>query len=86
VDLTLKSKRANTQFLLLKNDRQYLEEIVGKVRWNDSPDKERQIIAMLKADPTDETDWPRQHAWLASRLVAFRLAFGPRIERPEFDR
>lgn len=82
VDLTLKSgKAAHEQFLLLEKDKRDIQEIVGKVEWEPQPANERQIIAVLKADPTDETDWPRQHAWLAARVIAFRLAFGPRIDR-----
>jgi hypothetical protein len=81
VDLTLKGNSANKQFLELEKDKHDVQEVVGKVKWEPQPVKERQIIAVLKADPTDERDWPRQHAWLAARLIAFRLAFGPRIDR-----
>lgn len=82
VDLTLKSDAAHEQFIRLEEDKPEIEEIIGKkLEWNPKPEKERQIIWRLKnVDPTDKSDWQRQHAWLAARLVAFRLAFGPRIE------
>ena len=82
VDLTLKSEVAHEQYKRLEDDKREIEEIIGKeLEWNDNPKTERQIIWRLEnVDPTNESDWPRQHAWLAARLVAFRLAFGPRIE------
>ena len=82
VDLTLKSETSHNQYKRLKKDKIEIEEIIGrKLEWNEKPKTERQIIWRLKkVDPTDKSDWPRQHAWLAARLVAFRLAFGPRIE------
>lgn len=82
VDLTLKSKEAHKQYLLLKEQQHVIEEIVGKeLEWNSQPKVERQIIWRLKkTDPTKRSDWPRQHAWLAARLVAFRVAFGATTE------
>jgi Domain of unknown function (DUF4268) len=82
VDLTLKSDQANEEYLALEKDKNAIETVIGKeLEWNPTPPTERQIIWRLNnTDPTDESDWPRQHAWLAARLVAFRLAFGPRIE------
>ena len=82
VDLTLKSEEAHDQYKRLEEDKLEIEEIIGKaLEWNERPKRERQIIWRLEnVDPADKSDWQRQHAWLAARLVAFRLAFGPRIE------
>ena len=83
VDLTLKSKDAADQYSRLESDKDDIETVIGKkLEWDPNrPKKERQIIWRLEdTDPKDESDWPRQHAWLAARLVAFRLAFRPRIE------
>ena len=81
VDLTLKGDEAAAQFSRLKQNANYFNAIIGgNVEWKDDLPKERQIFAVLPADPTDETDWPRQHAWLAARLIAFRIAFEPAIE------
>jgi hypothetical protein len=30
--------------------------------------------AALRADPTDESDWPRQFAWIADSLERYRAA------------
>jgi hypothetical protein len=81
VDLTLKGDDAAAQFLRLKQNANYFNDIIGgEVDWKDDLPKERQIVVVLLADPTDETDWPRQHAWLAAKLVAFRIAFESVIE------
>ena len=81
VDLTLKGDEAAARFSRLKQDANYFNDIIGgKVDWNDELPKERQIVTVLPADPTDEKDWPRQHAWLAAKLIAFRIAFEPAIE------
>lgn len=82
VDLTLKSAEAGQQFVELEKDKMYYNDIIGgEVKWESGLRKERHIVAVLSADPTDESDWPRQHAWLAARLVSFRIAFGPAITR-----
>jgi hypothetical protein len=81
VDLTLKGDEAAAQFSRLKQNANYFNDIIGgKVDWKDELPKERQIVAVLAADPMDETDWPRQHAWLAAKLIAFRIAFELAIE------
>jgi hypothetical protein len=82
VDITLKSNEAAQQFIELKQDKKYFNDIIGgELKWDDKLPKERRVIAVLSADPTEESDWPRQHAWLAAKLVAFRIAFGPAIRR-----
>ena len=81
VDLTLKSGKAERQFRELGKAKKHFNEIIGgDVKWERGPN-ERHIIAVLPADPTNESDWPRQHAWLAAKLVAFRIAFEPAIRR-----
>jgi hypothetical protein len=82
VDLTLKSDEADNHFTQLRNDEGYFNDIIGgALRWKKTSGKERQIIAVLHADPTEEKDWPRQHAWIAAKLAAYRIAFEPVIER-----
>jgi hypothetical protein len=82
VDLTLKGDEADDQFTELEKDKDYFNIIIGgKVDWKKGAGKERQVVAVLPADPTDEKDWPRQHAWLAAKLLAFRIAFEPKIKK-----
>ena len=84
VDLTLKGNEAAAHFSRLKQNANYFNDIIGgKVDWKDELPKERQVVTVLSANPTDEKDWPRQHAWLAAKLIAFRIAFEPAIEMGE---
>ena len=41
----------------------------------------QQRLGLIKADmnPADETDWPNQHEWLATRLEKLNKVFRPRI-------
>lgn len=40
--------------------------------WDTKEDRmKRQIFVKLTCDPSDASDWPRQHAWLSSRLPTF---------------
>jgi len=34
---------------------------------------------LFTVDPDDETDWPRQHAWLAKQLNKLHQLFAGRI-------
>jgi hypothetical protein len=36
-------------------------------------------------DPADETDWPRQHEWLAKRLNEMHRVFAQRVKALEAD-
>jgi hypothetical protein len=36
-------------------------------------------------DPADETDWPRQHEWLAKRLNEMHRVLAPRVKALEAD-
>ena len=55
VDLTLKGDEAAAQFSRLQQNANYFNEIIGgNVNWKDDLPKERQIVAVLPADPTDD--------------------------------
>ncbi len=38
------------------------------------------VLNRHNIDPTDEADWPNQHAWLAEKLELFDRVFRPRIQ------
>ena len=58
-------------------------EIEGKIgsslSWQRLDGKKQSRIALYLegADPTNQEDWPRQHAWLVEKLELFREAFRP---------
>src|ERR1043166_7544407 len=82
VDLTFKGEDADSQFARLQRHQSYFDGIVGcKLDWRRNLPNERQIVATLKADPKVKKDWPNQHAWIAARLIGFRIAFRSTISK-----
>ena len=57
--------------------------------WREMPEaKESQVVVHLEADPTDRSDWARQHAWLRDVLEKFHSVFGPivkELDASEFE-
>ena len=44
------------------------------------PERDCRIACYLNdLDPEDESDWPRQHEWLAKRLNDFHRVFSQRV-------
>ena len=43
------------------------------------------VLTKRNTDPTDETDWPNQHAWLAEKLELFDRVFRQRIQALNAD-
>ena len=70
---------AEAHFHLLNEQRENLESEFGvPLEWSE---KERWVYLLKQdTDPTDETDWPNQHEWLASKLELFDKVFRPRIK------
>ena len=80
VDLTLGSNRKN-YYDRLEKDVEIIEQAVGsELEWVPrSEGVESWILLRKRADPSDEVDWPRQHAWLCRNLEAFLRTFKPRL-------
>ena len=72
-------QNAEAHFHLLNEQRENLESEFGvPLEWSE---KERWVYLLKQdTDPTDETDWPNQHEWLASKLELFDKVFSPRIK------
>jgi hypothetical protein len=51
--------------------------------WEELPARRdsRISVSLPEVDPEDESDWPRQHQWLASRLNDFHRVFAPRVRQ-----
>lgn len=75
-------KNAKAYFHLLMEQKQEIEEEVGEsLEWAEMPTKKSSRISLCKSDidPADETDWPNQHAWIASTVGKFDKVLRPRI-------
>ena len=70
-------------FHLLKEQQEEIErEFAEPLEWNESYRHRGSGIFLRKTniDLSDETDWPNQHEWFASKLELFDKVFGPRLK------
>ena len=82
VELYVYHRKNEIYFDLLKRDKDEIEREFGRpLEWRE-PTK---TICLENADPKDETDWPRQHKWLADRLNAMHRVFAPRVNQLHLD-
>ena len=86
VSLYLSGDKAKLFLGLLKQQRDAIEEGVGcPFEWREMG-KQCRITAYLEnVDPEDESDWPRQHEWLATKINAMHAIFSPRIRNLNAD-
>ena len=62
-------------------------ELEDSLEWAELPERKSSRISLRKTntDPGDETDWPNQHEWFASKLELFDKVFRPRIKALNAD-
>ena len=77
---------AKAFFALLRRDEKAIEqELDQRLDWREMR-KEREIASYMKdVDPDDESDWPRQHEWLARQINEMHRVFAPRIKMLNLD-
>ena len=66
----------------LNDERREIEQELGySLEWEELPSKRDCRIAcyLRGVDPEDESDWPRQHDWLASHLNDLHRVFSGRV-------
>ncbi len=73
---------ANAYFDALKLDRDAIErQLDFELKWEALPTVGACRVAVYrKCDPTDESDWPKQHEWLADRLNRMHRVLAPRVK------
>ena len=77
---------ANAYFGALKQKREAIEaELNFKLEWEglETAASCRVAVYRRECDPTDESDWPAQHEWLANRLNRMHQVLAPRIRTLE---
>ena len=83
VSMSCSGSDAKAHFHLLQEDKEAIErEIKTTLEWEELPNRKESRIALRRndVDPTDETDWQQQHAWLIEKLEAFYRTFSPRVK------
>jgi len=81
-ELYIAGDLAKPLFGLLRNQKAEIEKELGyRLEWEELPEaRDCRIVCYLNdVDPADETDWPRQHEWLAKRLNELHQIFAPRV-------
>ena len=83
VHLIVSGQNAKAHFYFLKQQQTEIQMEFGEtLEWEESPGRKSSRISLRKedTDPQDESDWPNQHNWLASKLELFDKVFRPRIK------
>jgi Domain of unknown function (DUF4268) len=84
VYMLISGPNAKPCYYLLHDEKEEIEKEFGeKLDWRERPGQvESHVWLVLEpADPSDRSDWPRQHAWLRDRLERFRAVFRPRVRQ-----
>lgn len=88
VGLDMFDEKATAYFNLLVQNREEIEQEFGiSLEWDELPAQKSSRVSLHKkdTDPTDEEDWPDQHAWLAEKLELFDRVFRQRIQALNAD-
>lgn len=81
-ELYISGSQAKAFFALLKAQQVAIDQELGfSLEWEELPAGTDSRIGryMTNVDWADETDWARQHEWLADSLNAMHLAFSKRV-------
>ena len=80
-ELFIVGEQAKTTMRRLKLQQEAIEQEFGApLDWDEAPSRrDCRVACLLDADPEDETDWPRQHEWLANRLNDLHRVFARRV-------
>jgi hypothetical protein len=82
-ELYISLQDAKVYFYLLRQLREEIEAQLGyNLEWEELPDgrDSRVAVYLRDANPEDQSDWNRQHEWLAARLNDLHRAFSPRVK------
>ena len=70
-------------FYLLRQRKQEIEQSLGETAdWRELPGKKESHVYLANedTDPTDQSNWPEQHAWLLDRLEKLHTTFRPMVK------
>jgi hypothetical protein len=81
-EIYLGGTNAKAFYWLLEKQRDAIEQELGyKLNWEELPagQDSRISISLDNAASGNESDWKRQHSWLADRLNDLHRVFAPRV-------
>lgn len=82
VELVIQNDDAKIYYSLLEEQKADIEADVGSsLIWKELPERISSYVELRNenTDPTDESDWPNQHAWLVDALTRMNNAFRQRV-------
>ena len=85
ITLCIEGPNRENVFNALREQQAEIENEFGEslewqgIRGRERRDQKRLHLIKADVDPADETDWPNQHEWLATKLEKFNEVFRPRI-------
>ena len=82
VELYISGKDAKKHFSRLEQQKETIEQELDYVlKWNELPGAQDSGISihLENANPEDESDWPRQHEWIAEHLNKMHRVFSQRV-------
>lgn len=88
VELYIGTTDAKPLFHILKEEKGAIESEIGALLdWMELPERKGSRIVLFRrnTDPTDESDWPEQHKWLADTIEKFDRVFRNRVARLNAD-
>jgi len=83
VDFACRGPDTGKHFRLLQEQQEEINEQLGfDVLWRELPNKKvSQVrVRLEEVDPTDKSDWKRQHSWILDKLESFNQVFRQRIK------
>lgn len=85
-ELYIRGSEAKDAFALLEKQKTELEQILGKLDWQELPEgQDCRIIQYKNAPLNDKKDWPSQFSWLKDRAEAFYKTFSERIRNLDLE-
>jgi len=88
VELYIAGDKAKAFLGLLEQDSEAVEvEFGSALDWEELPARRDSRISLCldDVDPENESDWPRQHEWLAQRLKDMHRVFAQRVRALDAD-
>jgi hypothetical protein len=87
-ELAILADRAKDYLARLQTQKGEIEKELGfPLKWEEVPGRHETRVSseLTDVDPELESDWPRQHEWLAKRLNELYRVFAPRVRTLELD-
>ncbi|TMJ28881.1 MAG: DUF4268 domain-containing protein [Alphaproteobacteria bacterium] len=85
-ELAILADQAKDYLARLQTQKDEIERELGfPLKWEEVPGRHETRVSseLTNVDPETESDWPRQHDWLANRLNALHRVFATRVRTLE---